>query len=433
MKVALGFPGSHLTFEASRGLHTASLGRHEVTLIQSALGAWDAFNVLWVDAMNMAAAGEITHYAMLHSDSDVPPGWLDTLIEECEEFDANAVSAIVAIKDARGLADCGIGDPADPWRPYRRFTMHEIHRLPESFDAAMIGYPGQMLLSGTGCLVCDLRRPIFQTVSPDGSVPICFNFPTRVIRDAGGQYHSQRESEDWYFSRMLWKHGGKLVATRKVRLGHIGNFTFPNWEPWGQFKNGDQESKWAKQRAEKTILTTGAWTEDSELRHRFDPGFAAALCERLQGQMVFDLGCGPGRYVAALREEGIASHGCDGNPNTVTISASPDHVFCADLTNPLPAAVESDWALCLEVAEHIPPEFEEKFLENLFRVARKGVIISWCVPGEDGFGHVNAQPPEYVTKIFRDRGFLELNPTALRAASTLPWFRSNIRIFERKL
>jgi len=197
----------------------------------------------------MAAAGEIDLFAMFHADNDVPPGWLDVLVQEMERNGADAVSVIVPIKDARGLADCGIGDPADRWQPYRRFTMHEVHRLPETFSADEIGYSGQMLLSGTGCLLVDLRKPVFQTVEADGTVPICFNFPTRVYRDAGGQAHSQRESEDWYFSRTLWEHGGKLVATRKVRLGHQGQFTFPNWEPWGKFKNGDEESKWAKARS----------------------------------------------------------------------------------------------------------------------------------------------------------------------------------------
>jgi len=136
--------------------------------------------------------------------------------------------------------------------------------------------------------------------------------------------------------------------------------------------------------------------------------------------------------VAALRAAGIDCHGCDGNPNTLAISACPGHVFQADLTEPLPLeCFEADWALALEVAEHIPPDLEEKFLENLFHVAERGVVISWCVPGNDGFGHFNGRPPEYVTKIFRERGFRELDPSDLRAAATLPWFKTNIRIFER--
>jgi hypothetical protein len=235
-KVALGFPGPSLSFAAARGLHTFTVGRHEVTLLNSPLAAWDAFNVLWVDALNMAAAGEISHFAMLHADSDVDPGWGDILLDICDRHQADAVSVIVPIKDARGIANCGIGDPDDPWEPYRRFTMHEIHRMPPTFEAADIGFPGQMLLSGTGCIVCDLRRPVFRTTEPDGTVPICFNFPTRVYRQADGQAKSQRESEDWYFSRTLWEHGGRIVATREVRLGHIGDFSFPNWEPWGKIQ-----------------------------------------------------------------------------------------------------------------------------------------------------------------------------------------------------
>ena len=112
-KVALGFPGPSLSFAAARGLHTFTVGRHEVTLLNSPLAAWDAFNVLWVDALNMAAAGEISHFAMLHADSDVDPGWGDILLDICDRHQADAVSVIVPIKDARGIANCGIGDLDD--------------------------------------------------------------------------------------------------------------------------------------------------------------------------------------------------------------------------------------------------------------------------------------------------------------------------------
>jgi hypothetical protein len=40
-----------------------------------------------------------------------------------------------------------------------------------------------------------------------------------------------------------------------------------------------------------------------------------------------------------------------------------------------------DWAITLEVAEHIPKQFEDTFIRNIVSTLPKGIIISWAVPG----------------------------------------------------
>ena len=52
-------------------------------------------------------------------------------------------------------------------------------------------------------------------------------------------------------------------------------------------------------------------------------------------------------------------------------------------------ARQYDWVICMEVAEHIPREFEHVFLLNLVASAQKGVLLSWGLPGQNGIGHVN--------------------------------------------
>jgi len=242
-KIALGFPGSHLTFAAALGLQQASEGRHEVTLLHSPLGAWDAFNALWVDALNLAEAGEITHFAMLHSDIDPQPGWADILVDEAEATGADFVAAIVPLKDHRGLTSLAIADPQDTWHELRRFTMHELMALPETVDAAALGYPGHALLSNDGCMVADLRKEVFHRTEADGQAQVCFNFPTQVLRGPGGKWTRRRESEDWYFSRKLFEAGGHAVATRKVRLAHLGEYPFKNFQAWGSYRNGDEDNR----------------------------------------------------------------------------------------------------------------------------------------------------------------------------------------------
>jgi hypothetical protein len=40
--------------------------------------------------------------------------------------------------------------------------------------------------------------------------------------------------------------------------------------------------------------------------------------------------------------------------------------------------------------------FKSVYLDNVFRHAREGIILSWAVPGQDGLSHVNNKPLDYV-------------------------------------
>lgn len=62
-----------------------------------------------------------------------------------------------------------------------------------------------------------------------------------------------------------------------------------------------------------------------------------------------------------------------------------------------------DWALSLEVAEHIPRELEANFVGNLDRHACRGLVLSWG--NQAGEGHVNLRPLAEVEALFAARGF----------------------------
>ena len=49
----------------------------------------------------------------------------------------------------------------------------------------------------------------------------------------------------------------------------------------------------------------------------------------------------------------------------------------ADLSTKENAIEQSDWAMTLEVAEHVPKRFEATFLQNIDRANRRGVVLSW--------------------------------------------------------
>lgn len=243
--VRFALPGPNFGFGALRGAVWASR-KADVAYVNSGRG-WDDMNVLWVDALNDAAAGGCTHFAMLHSDIVPEEGWLDILLTELETHRADLVSAVVPIKDKRGLTSCGIGDVNDPWNPFRRFTMREIMQMPETFTVEDTEHPDRYLLHNTGCWCCDLRNPVFRALDDNGELIAFMNFPLRVVQGPDGQLVHQRESEDWFFSRQLHRLGVRTLSTRKVSLTHQGSMDFPNSEAWGLFKHDeDTRQKWEK-------------------------------------------------------------------------------------------------------------------------------------------------------------------------------------------
>ena len=127
---------------------------------------------------------------------------------------------------------------------------------------------------------------------------------------------------------------------------------------------------------------------------------------------------------------GIKCGGIDGNPATEKLSAGLATV--ADLSQTLDL-VPRDWVLSLEVGEHLPRKYEPALIDNLHRHNQRGIVLSWAVPGQGGFGHYNEQPNDYVIEKMTKLGY-KYDPSAstqLRSASSLPWFKNTILVFRK--
>ena len=242
--VRLMCPGSSFKWGAVSGIVQCTMGAHRVDLDNNGNG-FDDFNAMWARALNEYELGHITHVAMLHADIAPQTGWIDILMDELAETDADLISVACSMKDERALCNCGIAD-AERWRAFRRFAVKELRSLPATFDISHTQHPDKILLHNTGCWVADLRKPVFwQTYEDDGISPgefhwhekgdlrAWFDFPTRV-RKHKGKWINDRESEDWFWSRQLAKLGAKTFITRKIRLGHIGDAVFLNVGDWGE-------------------------------------------------------------------------------------------------------------------------------------------------------------------------------------------------------
>jgi hypothetical protein len=183
---------------------------------------------------------------MLHNDVVPEPGWLDILLDEMAAHDADLMSAVIPIKDPIcGLTSTGI-DSDNPFEVERRITMTELFELPETFTSVDCGYGSDRLLVNTGCFVLDFTKDWRKFTNPDGTLKLCFTSPDRIGRRADGQWECQHAPADWGFSRYLNSLGLKVMATRKVRVMHMGDMGYANDHAWGD------------------------WTTDNALAHKFD-------------------------------------------------------------------------------------------------------------------------------------------------------------------
>ena len=195
------------------------------------------FNILLSEALNLREQVGLTHFLLLHADV-VPHGetWLETMLNEMERHHVQVLSAVIPIKDHRGLTSTALDTSGlkgvEPWR-CRRLTLAECDKLPVTFDgreaAAGIEYwPKDLkpvLLVNTGLMLIDLRAKWVDDV--------CFTVRDQIGRDAEGRRTAYCEPEDWGFSKWLHAKCIPYKATRCVAVGHDGSMSYESGHVWG--------------------------------------------------------------------------------------------------------------------------------------------------------------------------------------------------------
>lgn len=146
-----------------------------------------------------------------------------------------------------------------------------------------------------------------------------------------------------------------------------------------------------------------------------------------------DVGCGVGAWLSVLQERGVADVlGVDGAWVDEKLLKIPVEKFRrADLSRPLNLERRFDLAICLEVAEHLPPERADGFVAELAGAA-DFVLFSAAIPFQGGYGHVNEQWPSYWAERFAARGFAVrdwVRPRLWTDVSIPNWYRENLLLF----
>lgn len=182
---------------------------------------------------------------------------------------------------------------------------------------------------------------------------------------------------------------------------------------------------------------TGYWNEEEAATgHDFSYRLAKFIGEYFDKDTpVNDFGCGKGEYLRYLHDIGFKS--LCGYEGVVLEGRDFYTVKPQDLAVPFSLTLSQGNTISLEVGEHIPKEFEHVFIDNICNNTRKGGIafISWAIPGQAGYGHVNCQHNIYIIEQFRQRGFTLLLEDTLNARASVEerfgYFRNTIMVFKK--
>lgn len=186
------------------------------------------------------------------------------------------------------------------------------------------------------------------------------------------------------------------------------------------------------------VSSSGGWcartSPENSTHHKTDLELVPVLAKFFKGKSVASFGDGPGRYKQLLLDTGllIGYDSYDGAP--FSEKTSEGRVKFLDLTIPQYGLPLYDWVISLEVAEHIPEQYESVYIDNIVRHAREGVVLSWAVPGQQGYSHINCRPFRYVKELFESLAFEhdEESSKMLQKAATLEWLQTNTNVFRRK-
>lgn len=156
----------------------------------------------------------------------------------------------------------------------------------------------------------------------------------------------------------------------------------------------------------------------------------------LRPRSVVDVGCGDGTWLAVFRKLGTPEIlGIDGDYVERSILEIPPESFQAvDLTKPFSLGRIFDFAVSLEVGEHLTAASAPGFVESLTRLA-PAVLFSAAIPFQGGNHHVNEQWPDKWAALFGDHGYLPVDCIRKHVWHNDAvdwWYAQNTLLFARK-
>lgn len=156
------------------------------------------------------------------------------------------------------------------------------------------------------------------------------------------------------------------------------------------------------------------------------------LLDFVRPRRVIDIGCGLGTWLTVFEEHGAAEiQGVDGPwVDRERLHIPQDAFIPANLEAPFQTAASFDLVVSLEVAEHLPPDCAEQFVETLVGLGPV-VLFSAAAPLQGGDHHVNERWPAYWAAHFQRKGYVAIDCLRQRLwhSSQIEWWYAQNALF----
>jgi SAM-dependent methyltransferase len=148
---------------------------------------------------------------------------------------------------------------------------------------------------------------------------------------------------------------------------------------------------------------------------------------------ILDVGCGDGTWLSRFAARSVQDYiGVDGDYVSPKVLRIPSgHFICHDLSKPFDLKRRFDIVMSLEVAEHLPEQTAQAFVQSLISHGDL-IVFSAAIPGQYGEHHINEQWPSYWVSLFHLYGFKAFDVLRWRIwndSKVTWWYRQNMIVF----
>lgn len=174
------------------------------------------------------------------------------------------------------------------------------------------------------------------------------------------------------------------------------------------------------------------WLKENEL-------ITKLIYDKFKPKSVVDFGCGSGTYLYFFSKLGVNKvKGFEGSQNAIELALiDEESINKCDITKKVELNETYDLCICFEVAEHLPKDCVDAFLDNLCSSSTT-ILFTAAPPGQGGRHHVNLKPVQYWIQKFDERHYCyqksltdEFKKELDVTISTLSWMKTNIMIFQK--
>ena len=180
------------------------------------------------------------------------------------------------------------------------------------------------------------------------------------------------------------------------------------------------------------LMKDSTFTSDSEIFmcSLFPKNVLNIVIKELNPTSVLDVGCGVGKSLEYFSNFDIETIGIENSAIAISKSLFKDKIIKHNLKHQFNLNRSFDLVWCFEVIEHIHPDYEEVFLQNLTSHSTK-ILISAAKPGQGGHGHFNEQASEYWLQKFKKLGYSYDEKFSAKVKATKDSHAENLMFFER--